>query len=190
MIRNCMLLGLAALAGCAGAPVKAEPSAVDAPGIISLAVRTASKGGPGWQAVPPGAQLHSGTEFALNITAGTAAFIYVGQHPAGGEISLIYPAAESQGVRADPSHSAYLPADGQWFQLDEHPGEETLLLLASTHPQDARTARQLLTERGDQACVKLRDPPPEIPVRDRGEGVKATLGEDGLAVLCFPFHHN
>src|SRR5262245_33928211 len=60
VIRKCMILGLAALAGCAGAAMQTGPAALSQPGDISLAVRTATQGGPGWQAVSPGATLQSG----------------------------------------------------------------------------------------------------------------------------------
>src|SRR5579883_2696732 len=126
MTRKCMLLGFLALAGCAGPAVKAEPSepslvgrseaGLPPPFVISLSVKTASKDSAGWQKIAQSTTLSSGTEFALYITAGTAVFIYVGQHPAGADVSLIYPAGDGQGARAEPNHPAYLPASGQWFQ--------------------------------------------------------------------------
>lgn len=178
------------LVGCAGSAIKAEPSG----GEVSVELKTASKSGPGWQNITPGASLDSGTEFSVRVQVSQPAFLYIGQRAAGAELALIYPsfAPPSAPVRAEPSQPAELPGAGQWFRLDDHAGEEALFVLLSEKPQAESAAKQLLGKLGATACATLRDPPPpEVKHRDRGGdgGVRGTLGRDGLAVLCFPFHH-
>jgi hypothetical protein len=175
------------LAGCAGPAIKSEPGSQR--GEVAVELRTASKSGPGWQQVMPGASLDSGTEFAIRVTVSKPGFLYVGQRSAGGELTLLYPVAAA--VRVEPSQPAELPDAGQWFRLDDQAGAESLFVLLSEKRQELDAAKLLLTERGEAACEKTRDPPPpEVKHRDRGGGVRGTVGPDGLTVLCFPFRHN
>lgn len=199
-LRN-QIIGVCLLAGCASsqsATLKTDPPASSLRRDVSLELRTATKDGPGWQVVPPGATLPSRTEFAVSVAVSQPAFLYVGQRSAGAELTLLYPAPSTAatatkadaGLRAEPNQPAQLPDAGQWFRLDDHEGEESLFVLLSAQPQVPAKAQQLLAERGDAACVKTRDPPPpEVKSRDRGSAVHGLLGDDGLAVLCFPFHH-
>jgi hypothetical protein len=154
-------------------------------------MRTATSDAAGWQSVAPGATLYSGTDFALTISVNQTAFIYVAQRSAGGETVLIYPPADDVKVQAEPSQPALLPAGGGWFRLDDHTGEEAVFVLLSERPQSSSMASRLLRERGEAACFKERgDPPPQDPpVRGRGGEVRGVMGDDGLAVLCFPFRH-
>ena len=191
MLERVTVMWACLLAGCAGAEVKSEPPRSSPGAGVSLELRTA--GGRGWQSVGPGASLDSGTEFAVSVAISQESYLFVGQRASGAELTLLYPSPQSASVkvRAEPNQPIQVPDSGQWFRLDNQPGEESIFVLVSTKPQELATARQLLAERGDAACVKTRDPPPpNVRSRDRDNKVHATMGDDGFAVLCLPFRHS
>ena len=88
-----------------------------------------------------------------------------------------------------PPRPLQLPASGQWFQLDEKVGDETLYVLASTQRLDVGAAKQQLLSRTDGDVVRAREPPPEVTERNRGEAIQAALAADGTALLSFPLRH-
>lgn len=158
--------------------------------MIAVDVQSADSQSSAFQQLAPGTTLASKSVFSLRVSVAKSAFLIVGQRSDKGPIDIIYPSAGSAAVPASPGMPAQIPAAGQWFTLDDHPGEEALFVLVSTEPRKEAEAKQILSERGESACVKLRDPPPEgVKERDRGSSLRGVLGTDGLAVLCFPFHH-
>lgn len=158
--------------------------------LITVDVQSAASQSSAFQQVAPGSTLASKSVFSVRVAVPKAAFLFVGQRSVSGPIDLIYPSQPGTTARTEPGMPAQIPSAGQWFTLDDHPGEEALFILVSTAQREEAEVKRILQERGDGACVKTRDPPPEgVKERDRGGSLRGPLGADGLAVLCFPFHH-
>lgn len=198
-MRNGRLLGAVAIwslfIGCTGGQKKAEQpipvsGSADSAQMVSVDVQGADSQSSAFQQLAPGTTLASKSVFSLRVSVEKPAFVVVGQRSDNGPIDIIYPGAGTAASPASPGMPAQIPAPGQWFTLDEHPGAEALFVLVSTEPRTEAEAKQILSQRGESACVKLRDPPPEgVKERDRGSSLRGVMGVDGLAVLCFPFHH-
>lgn len=185
----CWLIGCTSVGQRADLPPTVS-SVVDGPAVVAIDVRTADSGSLGFQQVTPNSTLKSNTQFALSIEVPKTSFVFVGQRSDRGPVALIYPPSAATVVRAEPGSPTVIPGPGQWFTLDEHQGEEALFFLVSTAAKEEAEVKRLLTERAEIACVKTRDPPPEgVKERDRGKSLRGPMGDDGLAVLCFPFHH-
>jgi hypothetical protein len=175
--------------GCAHAPAQTTPAVQkDAAGVVSVSVQAVGADSD-LHALLPGSTLRSGERFAVAVSSSRPVFVYVGQRAAVGPVELIYPPSDPQIPSADPSRMLQLPAGGQWFQLDEKVGDETLYVLASTQRLDVSAARQQLLSRTESDVVRTREPPPVLTERNRGEWIQAALAADGIARLSFPLKH-
>ena len=69
-------------------------------------------------------------KFFLNVNANS--FIYLVYRSSQGELSVLFPKRfQLQSSEYTAEGNYYIPADDQWFELDEHTGEERFYLLAS-----------------------------------------------------------
>ena len=185
MNHKAALFILSSLIGCVGSPVKLTPPSKEAP-VVTLEMKSAAAGEAGWQAVAPGAILHSGEKFALKLEASQSLSFYVGQRSAGNEVSLIYPAAPNKSLYAEPGAATFIPKEGGWFRLDDHVGKEVIYVLVSTQQLERNAVLKRLRE---EPFEITREPPPVVEHRDRGPKVRTVLPKSGIAVLQFPFIH-
>lgn len=193
MIRKRLLLCLVFGVACHAPQVRMGPAPSATRGVedraVFMDVLTAPIGGGEWQRAAIGATLASRTQFSLRIEMAHPGYVFVGQRGVTGAIELLYPAAASSPVRMTPGMPLQLPDRARWFTLDDHVGPEALLLAVLPDP-NLPAAKQLMAERGEAACVSVRDPPPpDVKVRDRGSSVQGVVDDSGAAVLCFPFQH-
>lgn len=56
--------------------------------------------------------------------------------------------------RSSQGNPTRLPAEAQWFVLDEEVGEETLYLIATTRPLDSANVIQLLTSETTETAIR------------------------------------
>lgn len=185
MWRIVRTLTLTLLLGCSGAAVKTDGPAARKPADVSLEIGLASEERKEAQLLEVLGDAASGTEFSLKLWSAQAAYVYSAQSSASGTPELLSPRAADPPVQTEGTKKLILPAEGEWFKLDEKPGRERILVLFSRRVMTRTEALQQLTERGDAVCQMTRDPPPPNPkVRERGKDkVEGALGEDGTAVL-------
>ena len=84
------------------------------------------------ESVTHDASLRSGERFKMMIELQKPCFVYVIHHSAQGQIALLFPYSMTQfetDYRVGRKYS--VPEGDAWFELDEHPGKETLYLLAA-----------------------------------------------------------
>ena len=108
--------------------------------------------GSGFEQVPGDIKLNSGDQIKFFLKPMTGCFVYLIYHSSQGELTVLFPYRfedKNGKVRALKVH--YIPEGNEWFQLDEHVGQERFHLLAS----DTRLARleELINqyESGDKA---------------------------------------
>ena len=69
-------------------------------------------------------------KFFLNVNQNN--FVYLIYHSSQGELSVLFPQRfQLQSSEYSAAGNHYIPADDQWYELDEHTGEERFYLLAS-----------------------------------------------------------
>jgi hypothetical protein len=69
-------------------------------------------------------------KFFLNVNQNN--FVYLIYHSSQGELSVLFPKRfQLQSSEYSAAGNHYIPADDQWYELDEHTGEERFYLLAS-----------------------------------------------------------
>lgn len=78
--------------------------------------------------------LKSGDQIKFFIKLESPCYFYLIYQSSQGDVSVLYPfrftQLDGQDTRFDKQ---YIPADSQWFELDEHTGQEKFFLLASTN---------------------------------------------------------
>lgn len=76
--------------------------------------------------------LKSGDKFKMMVELKKKCFVYVVYKNSQGELSVLFPYSLQQFTTDyEPSKKYYIPRGDAWFQLDDHPGQETFYLLAS-----------------------------------------------------------
>ena len=76
--------------------------------------------------------LKSGDQIKFFVKLEKECFIYLIYHSSQGEVSVLFPYRFEQLSRGYPKQAQYyIPQGFEWFELDEHVGEETFYLLAS-----------------------------------------------------------
>lgn len=111
-----------------------------------------------------GESLKSKERFAISVWVDQPALLWVLYCSSDKKLSLVHP-AKGAPVVADPAKKTRVPRDGDWFELDEHTGAETLYVIASRGTLadvDADVARTLdkLTGSSDLTC----EPDPQAGV--------------------------
>ena len=76
--------------------------------------------------------LKSGDQIKFFVKLEKECFIYLIYHSSQGEVSVLFPYRFEQLSRGYPKQAQYyIPQGFEWFELDEHVGQETFYLLAS-----------------------------------------------------------
>jgi hypothetical protein len=76
--------------------------------------------------------LTSGDQIKFFVKLKKKCFVYLIYHSSQGELSVLFPYRFEQLSRGYPKESEYyIPQGVEWFELDEHVGQETFYLLAS-----------------------------------------------------------
>lgn len=95
----------------------------------------AIKKGEGEQKLIPIARdtaLKSGDQIKFFVKLEKECFVYLIYHSSQGEVSVLFPYRFEQWSSAYPKRAQYyIPQGFEWFELDEHVGQETFYLLAS-----------------------------------------------------------
>ncbi len=79
-----------------------------------------------------GATLRSGDSIRIEFSLESEGFAYLFLLGSTGKPSLLYPSEDAApGVKLSPHTTISLPAENQWYQLDENPGDETIYLIIS-----------------------------------------------------------
>ena len=89
--------------------------------------------------------LKSGDRIKFFVKPEKKCFVYLIYHSSQGEVSALFPYRfENLNVESLPAQEYYIPKGDEWFELDEHTGEETFYLLAS--PTRLRALEDLINE--------------------------------------------
>jgi hypothetical protein len=84
--------------------------------------------------VQNGSTLYNGDQIELHVQVGQAAWVYLLRIDSQGETERLYP-APGEPAQVQPGTDQRIPADrGFALTMDDHPGIERLVLIASTHP--------------------------------------------------------
>ena len=76
--------------------------------------------------------LKSGDQIKFFVKLEKKCFVYLIYHSSQGEVSVLFPYRFEQLSRGYPKEAEYyIPQGVEWFELDEHVGQETFYLLAS-----------------------------------------------------------
>lgn len=77
--------------------------------------------------------LKSGDQIKFFVKPKEECFVYLIYHSSQGELSVLFPYRFEQLSRGYPKKAEYyIPQGVEWFELDEHVGQETFYLLASS----------------------------------------------------------
>ena len=79
-----------------------------------------------------GKALHSGDMFKIKYELQEEAYVYLLSLDSLGNVTKLYPTKEEGHHKAKPNQTFMFPEEGEWLQLDEHTGQETFYLLASS----------------------------------------------------------
>jgi len=74
--------------------------------------------------------LRTGDQIKFFVKLERPGFIYLIYHSSQGELSVLFPYRFEQGALSGARY--FIPQGAEWFQLDEHVGQETFYLLASS----------------------------------------------------------
>ena len=85
-----------------------------------------------FEAVTRGTVLKTGDQIKFFINVNQNCFVYLIYRSSQGELSVLFPRRfELLSTEYTAAGNHYIPTDDQWFELDEHTGEERFYLLAS-----------------------------------------------------------
>lgn len=94
--------------------------------------------GSGSEQISGDAKLNSGDKIKFFLKPVTGCFVYLIYHSSQGELTVLFPYRfDEKTGRENPLKAHYIPEGNEWFQLDDHVGQERFHLLAS----DARLVR-------------------------------------------------
>lgn len=137
--------------------------------------------------VPNRVELPSGTRFAVRLVAEQPAYVYAWHRGDGptAKAERILPAEGGAATQALPQAPIVLPAEGQWFSLDDKPGKEYFYAIASTAALDEGKLQAIAAD------IPIDREPPMTSASDRDGGplYRAGADETGLARLVFTIVH-
>lgn len=86
-----------------------------------------------------GASLRSGDRVEVEIEVSRPAYVYIVQFFGDGSSAVLFPTGEEP-VQIAAGSAVRLPGDGQWFELDDNPGDEHVYVAASSLPLERADA--------------------------------------------------
>lgn len=110
------------------------PSPAAETGPLDVTMRVRAKAGGELRALAPGDTLKSGDFVEMYVKSSRTAFVYLVQFFPDGTAAVLYP--QQGAARVPAGKELRIPAGTDWFQLDEHTGEEHVYLVASLEPLD------------------------------------------------------
>jgi hypothetical protein len=85
-----------------------------------------------FEAVTRDTVLKTGDQIKFFLNVNQNCFVYLIYRSSQGELNVLFPRRfQLQSAEYTVAGNHYIPAGDQWFELDEHPGEERFYLLAS-----------------------------------------------------------
>lgn len=132
-----------------------------------------------------GSSLRSGDSIEFDVDVSRQAWVYVAYVDARGEASVLYPESGA-GVLAHPGEQVRIPQRGSRIELDDHPGTERMMLVASERPLE-QDDRELADAINDVVTPSHGAAAPDTPERrherrHRLGGLIAHVGVRGLVV--------
>ena len=139
------------------APAPAAPQATPAAPVATIAIELGvvkEQTGGKISLLNEGDPLRATDNFAVFVKPGSPSYIYIWQTDSSGEVFRVFPNSDfnPQGNPVSAKTEVWLPvAKGQrqWFHLDQNPGEEEIIIVASADPlQDLEDPLGLLSLSG------------------------------------------
>jgi len=150
--------------------------------------------------VAPGDTLRTGDRVELLVECDKAAYVYVAQVFADGSAAVLFP-QDQKDFQIYSGVQTRIPAGDQWFELDEHTGDEHVVVVASKRPiaEADKEARRVLDEIKKPASpgARAKKKPAVLSLRTRGlvlvsgdkPGMSARTDASGVAIFRFSFKH-
>jgi hypothetical protein len=90
--------------------------------------------GPKFDLITGDTSLNSGDQIKFFVKLETQSFVYLIYHSSQGQLSVLFPYRfKPLGSESHAPGQYYIPQNDQWFELDDHTGQETFYLLASAN---------------------------------------------------------
>lgn len=193
-------------ASCAKSSIKPEPPRrTGQPLTLSVQVEVSSPYFPQKLTIAPGDTLHSGDSFAVMVWVDRPAYVTTVQYSPTGWSRLLNSAEpKSSASTLEPFR---IPEGTEAFKLDDAPGDEYLIILASMHPLDSAQAKLLRLpppifetslNRGGSSPPPPPPPPDgvsagrrdgELLFRQNRTTLRKVADDTGTALLRFAFKH-
>ena len=163
--------------GCVASPRRAaEPITLER-AVVHVELRAEVERAGERRGVRLGEALRTGDRIALFLRVDRPSHVVVVQFSSDRGAAVLFPVSGLD-VAVAPGDEVRVPAAGQWFELDEVPGEESVFVVASPHllaEVDAELDRVV-------AAVRANVPPEPPPGADEGAPSDTTAAIDGGAV--------
>jgi len=106
--------------------------------------------------VDEGGVLFSGDSFQLTVQAETGLFVYVFLDDSSGELVLLNPEVGGAKFYQQMGSLLELPGEEHWYRLDDHGGEETLIVVGAKDRIDLEVLEKVVKKK-DWGYLKTRD---------------------------------
>ena len=144
--------------GEAGRPPEARPTIAAQPDLQVSVVVTYKRAGE-TRTLAAGGELTPNDHYRVTFTPSENSYVYVYQIDAKGKAQAIFPNAEF--VKATnpvtAKHAYNVPPEGQWFGLDQEPGDEEIVVVAARNELPDATAIAI-RRRGQGLTILTRGP--------------------------------
>lgn len=154
--------------------------------------------------ISPGDTLFGNDSFFVRAWADSLAYIYIVHYAPSGWSDLLFPTVPPQQI--SPGDAVRVPPSPEAFTLDDQPGDELIMILASEHPLDREMSARLrlpfplvwLATRGGPGQLPPPPPPDGVPPNRRdgelllveqNKVLRQVADETGNALILFPFKH-
>lgn len=181
-----MVGGLVCSCAAIPKPSPSSPEAGDTAGVSFQLLAAGPEGGAA-QGLANRAELASGTRVALRLVPEVPGYVYLWHRGADTKAlpERLAPPPGGNAIRSLPRAPLALPAEGQWYKLDDQPGKEVFYLVASRQPLDGPAQEALLATIPDE-----REPPTSSTGnRDGGVTYRVAMDASGVARFAFVLLH-
>lgn len=116
-------------------PSRLEPLTATSTSGLKVILRVEGRPqGSTWRSLESGATLRSGDSVRLKVQLSAPAYVYVAQFFGDQTAVVLYPASMQAPSRVPGGAFVTLPQPGSIFELDQHPGDEHVYVIASLRP--------------------------------------------------------